>query len=66
MTSCENCGAVLGPHRSIFKETAVCDNCGWWVFIRPATKMTVAAAITGFLVGVLEPFLHEPDVHQPA
>jgi hypothetical protein len=66
MTSCENCGFKLTRDKSVFRDTEVCENCGWWVRIVPATKITIAAVITGFLIGVLEPFLDEPNDTQPA
>ncbi len=63
MFHCQNCGSThhLRRDRSIFRDTEVCENCGWWVRISPGTGMTVVATVSAILIGVFGPYLDGPD-----
>lgn len=70
MTTCKNCGSTHHNRRDpgIFRDTEVCENCGWWVRITPGTGLTVAAAVSAFVIGMFGPYLSGPedDDLQPA
>ena len=52
MTTCENCGAIQRRDPGIFRDTAVCEQCGWWVHIAPGAGATVTALLVSFLIGM--------------
>ena len=62
ITFCQNCGGTHSHRdRGIFRDTEVCDNCGWWVRITPGTGMTVAAAASAFVIGMFGSQMRGPD-----
>lgn len=52
MNICENCGAIQRRDPGIFRDTAVCPQCGWWVYMTPGTGVTLTAVVTAFLAGM--------------
>lgn len=64
MARCVNCGAEVRRDRSIFRDTEVCEVCGWWCHA-PGTGLTWAAAVSAFVLGAIGSVYSEPTTDDP-